>query len=483
MPAAFDGEYLLLVTSLADNLKDVRKFQELYGPVKFKLTDIANLEAGLIQHYHPVIEPSLTAKTHLDVEQGDASGGQATDVGEASELAAFVNEMIRNAIKMNASDIHVAPSKKVSRVSFRVNGKLINMADTHRIRQSNHIKVINRIKSMCSPQIDVTQLLIPLDGAFEYDDGTNQIDCRVNILPDIKGQKAALRLHYYTSPLKTLDNIGFLEEDLEQIRKLLEIPAGMFLVTGPTGSGKTTTLYACLLTYDAERENILTVEDPVEVKVDGFTQIQLRRSENERVDLTFDKVLRAMLRQDPDIILVGEIRDLETARVAVEASQTGHKVFSTLHTKSSISTVNRMKTMNIDQLALLSEMVVIIAQRLVGVSCPHCIVPHELTEQERRILNPEETDYLSGGTLQRSTGCPHCHATGISGRTVVAEFLIFDDDVRDYLSIQHGLKETKKFLREEKGFHSMWEKGLKLVRNGMITVQELSNTISADDRR
>ena len=420
---------------------------------------------------------------HLDAEQSDAKSGSATDVGEASELAAFVNELIQNAIQINASDIHIAPAKKISRVLFRVNGKLMSMTDKYRIRQSNHIKVINRIKSMCSPQIDVTQLLVPLDGSFEYDDGANQIDCRVNILPDIKGQKAALRLHYNSSPLKTLDNIGFLDDDLVQIKKLLKIPAGMFLVTGPTGSGKTTTLYACLLTYDAERENILTVEDPVEVKVDGFTQIQLRRSENERVDLTFDKVLRAMLRQDPDIILVGEIRDSETARIAVEASQTGHKVFSTLHTKSSVSTINRMKTMKIDQLAMLSEMVVIIAQRLVGVNCPRCIAPHELTASERRLLTDEEIRYLNSGVMKRSAGCASCHATGISGRTVVTEFLIFDDEVRDFLSVQHGLKETKIFLKEEKGFRSMWEKGLELVHKGVITVQELSNTISTDDRR
>ena len=481
LPLSKQNGVLILVTSQIENLKNSGKFTKLFGPLKFLITDSNNIKNGIKRHYKYQQEFETPKKLILDAEQTTISGEKSIDE-TGSTLAQFVDNILRQAIDLKASDVHIAPSRRMSRVLFRINGKMINMSDELRIRNANHIKVINRIKTLCTPAIDVSQTMVPQDGAFEYIYGSEQLDCRVNILPDIKGQKLALRLHYSTAALKTLDSIGFQPDDLKIIRQLLEVPAGMFLVTGPTGSGKTTTLYACLQHYDADSENIITIEDPVEVKVEEFTQVQLRRTENLRVDLTFEKVLRAVLRQDPDIILVGEIRDAETAKIAIEASQTGHRVFSTLHTQGSISTVSRLKSMDVDQFGLLTEMVVIVSQRLVGITCPFCAKRYELTESDKAILTKQEAELLLTGKLMASQGCQRCHFSGVSGRTAVAEFLIFDDEVRDFLSREYGVSETKRYLREHKGFRTMWEKGLEQVHSGIVSFKELCSNISIDSR-
>ena len=286
--------------------------------------------------------------------------------------------------------------------------------------------------------------------------------------------------------MKTLESLGFEEADVKELKKSLHLPNGLYLVTGPVGSGKTTTLYAALEIFRqankdkkedslSRKMNISTLEDPPEYKVEEYAQVVIRDTED------FDAYLTALLRQDPDVMLVGEIRSPITADTAVRASLTGHKVMSSLHTKNCVSTIDRMFNMGVDRKLLLGEMNAIVSQRLLKLNCEHCSEPDDILKLPDEIkgrLTEEETKHVISGTPLKGFGCKKCDMKGYTGRFAVGEFLFFDDDIRDFFSVQRSFKETVRFLYEDRKFCSMWIKGLEKVREGKVSLESMVQVIS-----
>jgi len=360
------------------------------------------------------------------------------DLLEAADDAPIIrmlNALLTQAARDGASDIHIEPYERHSSVRFRVDGSLREVVQPNR---ALHAALISRLKIMA--ELDIAEKRLPQDGRISLRLGERAIDVRVSTLPCAHGERAVLRLLDKTEQRITLEGVGMAGETLERFLHLVQQPHGIILVTGPTGSGKTTTLYAALQRLDASRHNILTVEDPIEYELAGVGQTQV----NPRIDLGFATALRAILRQDPDILMIGEIRDQETAQIAIQASLTGHLVLATLHTNDAPSAVTRLLDMGIEPFLLSSSLLGVLAQRLVRKTCRHC-----------------------GGR-----GCDACSQTGYQGRTGIFELLVTDDHLRSL--IHDGASEA--VLRDaalQTGMTPMRVDGERLVREGITTREEL----------
>lgn len=388
-----------------------------------------------------------------------------------SPIVKKVNEILNTAEDRDASDIHLIPTSESGIVYFRIDGKLYDVTNEYRIVKSDYARIVQRIKLMCIPPMAIEQRSTPQDGALKI--SKTGKDCRVNTVPTIwGGEKIAIRLLESGAKLKKLDELGFDLKDLAEIRKILKRPNGLFLVAGPTGSGKSTTLYAILQEYGNSDYNIITIENPVEIKVPGITQVQVDNHQ-----ISFADVLRAGLRQDPDILLIGEIRDKVTAEVAVQASQTGHLVFSTVHSQTSVSSVSRLFDLGINHGSLLWELTLILSQRLVSLNCPYCLVKDDISNELLSLLTKEERAMILQGSAQKSTGCNKCGHTKVSGRIAIAELLVFNNEIRDLFATSKSLSEIMKKLQES-GYKSMWDKGLERVSKGLISFEELILVIS-----
>ena len=337
---------------------------------------------------------------------------------------------------------------------------------------------------------------MPNEGSFFTTHGAQEICGRMESRPignEGEWQYINLRLlpqAGVNSHAKRLDDIGYTKEDLEVIKRTLYKNAtGLFINSGPTGAGKTTSLYAQIyyvLDTAGEQLHVITIDDPIEIREERFTQVQVRKAINEAISLTDNKILTASLRADPDIILYNEIRDSQGATVAMQASTTGHKVFSTVHASDCIRTISRLLDLDVSRSTLLSELRLIISQRLVATLCPYCSVPHELTDEERGVLSEKEIHYLmeGGGIRQRGNPeavrlCPHCNH-GITGRTAIAEYVVFNTDIRDALLHQKSFADIQSTLRRF-GYKSMWEKGLEMVKHREIELSELIRVVGKEE--
>ena len=347
----------------------------------------------------------------------------------------LLNALLTQAAKEGASDIHIEPYEKHSCVRFRIDGGLREVVQTHR---ALHAALISRLKIMAD--LDIAEKRLPQDGRISLRLGQKAIDVRVSTLPGAHGERAVLRLLDKSETRLSLSSVGMTGENLTRLSKLIEQPHGIILVTGPTGSGKTTTLYAALQQLDASTRNILTVEDPIEYELSGVGQTQV----NAKIDLTFAKALRAILRQDPDVIMIGEIRDFETAQIAIQASLTGHLVLATLHTNDAPSAVTRLMDMGVEPFLLSSSLLGVLAQRLVRKTCTHC----------------------------HGTGCAHCHETGYQGRTGIFELLCTDTHLRELIHNQASEAELRQSALNA-GMQLMREDGLRLVKEGITSMEEL----------
>jgi general secretion pathway protein E len=369
------------------------------------------------------------------------------DLLEAANDAPIIrmlNALLTQAAKDGASDIHIEPYERSSAVRFRVDGTLREVVRPNR---ALHAALISRLKIMA--ELDIAEKRLPQDGRISLRIGGRAIDVRVSTLPSAHGERAVLRLLDKTESKFTLEALGMSGDVLGAYQRLIAQPHGIVLVTGPTGSGKTTTLYASLGRIDTSTTNVLTVEDPVEYELAGIGQTQV----NPKIDLTFAKALRAILRQDPDVIMIGEIRDFETAQIAIQASLTGHLVLATLHTNDAPSAVTRLVDMGVEPFLLSSSLLGVLAQRLVRKLCPHC-----KRADERGRWHP--------------VGCDECGRTGYKGRTGVYELMIADDKVR---ALIHGrASESQLFVAAEvAGLRSMREDGERLVREGITSAEEV----------
>jgi general secretion pathway protein E len=369
------------------------------------------------------------------------------DLLEAADDAPIIrmlNALLTQAAKDGASDIHIEPYERSSTVRFRVDGTLREVVQPNR---ALHAALISRLKIMA--ELDIAEKRLPQDGRISLRIGGRAIDVRVSTLPSAHGERAVLRLLDKADAKFNLASLGMGEAVLKPFQKLVQQPHGIVLVTGPTGSGKTTTLYAALQTLDTATTNVLTVEDPIEYELAGVGQTQV----NAKIDLSFAKALRAILRQDPDVIMIGEIRDFETAQIAIQASLTGHLVLATLHTNDAPSAVTRLTDMGVEPFLLSSSLLGVLAQRLVRKLCPHC-----KRQDARGRWHP--------------VGCEHCGHSGYKGRTGVYELMVADDKLRAL--IHSRAAENQLFVAAEAaGLRSMREDGQRLVDEGITSPEEV----------
>ena len=369
------------------------------------------------------------------------------DLLEAANDAPIIrmlNALLTQAAKDGASDIHIEPYERSSAVRFRVDGTLREVVQPNR---ALHAALISRLKIMA--ELDIAEKRLPQDGRLSLRIGGRAVDVRVSTLPSAHGERAVLRLLDKGESKFSLESLGMSGEVLTRFDNLIQQPHGIVLVTGPTGSGKTTTLYASLGRVDTSTTNVLTVEDPVEYELAGIGQTQV----NPKIDLTFAKALRAILRQDPDVIMIGEIRDFETAQIAIQASLTGHLVLATLHTNDAPSAVTRLTDMGVEPFLLSSSLLGVLAQRLVRKLCPHC-----KKRDERGRWHP--------------VGCAECGMSGYKGRTGVYELMVADAKVQAL--IHSRAAESQLFVAaEEAGMHSMREDGERLVQEGITSLEEV----------
>jgi type IV pilus assembly protein PilB len=386
---------------------------------------------------------------------------------EDAPIIRLVNSIITNGVNKNASDIHVEPRDKTAIVRFRIDGTLRNEMT---IPKTLYPAIVSRIKILAN--MDISEKRLPQDGKFSMALDTEKYDLRVSTLPTSNGEKIVLRILKVSYSSMAISQLGFSEYNTQRLLSLLDKPHGIILVTGPTGSGKSTTLVAALNYLNNEKVNILTVEDPIEYKIEGASQVQVKPE----IGLDFSDILRTFLRQDPDIIMIGEIRDPKTARVAIEAALTGHLVLTTIHTNNAVGAVTRLIDIGIEPFLVSSALIGVISQRLVRVLCEHCKYKSELPEKyskEIKMLYPDAEFY-------KNKGCGSCRYTGYLGRTTIGEVLIVNDKMQNAIIRRKSEEEYFKIAKES-GMRTIYEDGLEKVAKGITSMEEILRIVTKGD--
>ena len=388
---------------------------------------------------------------------------------ENKPVVDIVNEMIIDAINKKASDIHFDPTEDYLNVRIRVDGELLEYAKVPAFVKKNLLTRIKIISGM-----NITESRLPQDGAIKNLSDQIDLDLRVSSLPIVDGEKIVIRILNYTMSSSGLENLGLSEKNLEKINKLIKMPNGIILVAGATGSGKSTTVYSILQILNTVSKNIITVEDPVEMKIEGINQVQVMSD----IGLTFGATLRSILRQDPDIIMIGEIRDDETARIAVRASLTGHLVLSTIHTNNSLNTIERLLDMEVERYLLGSALTGIISQRLVKRLCPKCRTSRPTTNYEKILF--EKVLHKEVNNVYAPHGCSEC-INGYTGRIALHEVLEINQNVRDAITNNVRKNELRHLVYKESDVTSLLEDGLEKVVAGLTSVEEILRVIDVED--
>lgn len=441
--------------------------RHLGKPISLREIDADEFEQRLTRMYESGGKQSTqimqTMGNEMDLDNAARALNQPEDLLESDDdapIIRLINALFTEAIKEQASDIHIEPYENRLVVRFRVDGLLREVLTPPRTVAPF---LVSRIKVMA--HLDIAEKRIPQDGRISLKVGNRPVDVRVSTLPSSYGERVVLRLLDKQAGRLDLKHLGMSKRLLDLIDPgIIHRPHGIFLVTGPTGSGKTTTLYAALSRLNTQIRNIVTVEDPIEYYLDGIGQTQV----NNKVDLTFARGLRAILRQDPDVVMVGEIRDLETAQIAVQASLTGHLVMSSLHTNTAIGSITRLRDMGIEPFLLSSSLVGVLAQRLVRTLCHHCKRPYQASQRELEILElPTDSEF----TLYAPVGCGECHNHGYLGRTGIYELIIIDEVLRSL--IHKGTGELEMLQHARKKNESIRKDGLNRVIQGATTLDEI----------
>jgi len=370
----------------------------------------------------------------------------------------LVNSIIRQAIRSKASDIHIEPFEHHVRVRFRIDGELQEIMSP---AKSTHAAIVTRIKIM--GKMDIAEKRVPQDGRYEAVIDGKEVDLRISSLPTVYGEKIVIRILQRDSTMLTRKQLGFTQHNMKKLDDIIKSPNGIILVTGPTGSGKSTTLYALLRELNTPNKNLITVEDPVEYRIEGINQVPV----NNKAGMTFASALRSILRQDPDIIMIGEIRDTETAEIAVRASITGHLVLSTMHTNDTASTVSRLIDMGIEPYLVSSSVVGIIAQRLVKRICEGCKTDYKPTPEEKEMLGLDKDI-----TLHKGAGCSACGGTGYKGRIAVHEIMTITKELRALINKGASVDEIRE-AAEKQGMLTLQENCRQLIVDGISTIEEM----------
>ena len=477
VPIEYDqaANKLVVVLDSADNFRATDDLSTLMGfNVVAKMTDADALEKALKKYYESQEEKETINELIGEIE-GDnfltefQGRDQSIDLDELQQLSEsnpvkkLLNLVLLQAIRDKASDIHFEPFENEYKMRYRIDGILYEM-----IPPPKHIAtaISSRIKVMAN--LDIAERRMPQDGRISLTVQGNPIDLRVSVLPTIFGESVVLRVLDRTQVSLDLGKVGLRSEDYKLVHQLINKPNGILIATGPTGSGKTTTLYSALTELNTIETKIITTEDPVEYDIDGVIQVQM----NSDIGLTFARCLRSILRQDPDIVMVGEIRDLETAEIAAQASLTGHLVFTTLHTNDAPSSVARLLDLGIEPFLVTATIEGIIAQRLVRKICIHCKTPYEPTEEQLAELSLTPDD-ISGKQLYYGRGCNKCNGTGYRGRTALFEIMVFNEEIRE-LIMQRASTAVLREAARKAGMRSLRDNGLAAIYDGVTTLDEVT---------
>ncbi len=475
IPTDWQPETKLLSIALAspDNFQATDDLKTLMGyNVKAYMSSPEQIEAALNRYYPEDAAESMHELINVlagDEDLAKLEGrGESIDLDVLKEAAdsnpvkRLLNLVLLQAIKDKASDIHFEPFEDEFKMRYRIDGVLYEM-----VPPPKHIAmaIASRIKVMAN--LNIAERRLPQDGRIELTVQGNPVDLRIAVLPTMFGESVVMRVLDRSNVRLDLDRIGLREDDLKTVRQLIDKPNGIIIVTGPTGSGKTTTLYSCLNTLNTPDVKILTSEDPVEYDIDGLIQCQI----NPEIGLTFGRCLRSFLRQDPDIILVGEIRDLETAQIAVQASLTGHLVFSTLHTNDAPSTIARLMDLGLEPFLITATLEAVIGQRLVRRICENCKEEFQPTEEMLMELNLTPDD-VAGQTFFYGKGCDYCNKTGYRGRLGIFEIMVLDDDIRE-LIMQRASSNVLRAEARKRGMRTLREAGLLAITEGITTIEEV----------
>ena len=454
---------LEIVTNDPLNYFAFEEVRQLTGcHVVIRLSELGPLQSA-IRYYYAEVGAQQAAQTANEGFAGSDAELVRIEESESGDpeapIVKLLSSLLDRAVSTGASDIHIEPFEGKTRVRMRIDGTIVDYVTLER---SVHQPLIARIKIMAN--LDIAERRLPQDGHFRIRAGQEgHVNIRVSLLPTVFGEKAVLRILAAASHVDHAEHFGMDDDSYARFLPMLNSPNGIIYLTGPTGSGKSTTLYMVLEYLSRRQVNISTVEDPVEQNVPGINQTQV----NPVAGLTFESGLRALLRQDPDIIMVGETRDGETAGISVRAAITGHLVLSTLHTNDAVSSVVRLADMGVDRYLIANSLVGLVAQRLMRKVCPHCAREAAVTPQEQALLGRDIR------TVRRGAGCMHCNGTGYRRRVAVHEIVAVDRSIRRMISRGAEAEEIEAYAREHQGMKSLREKGLELVREGVTTPEEL----------
>ena len=472
---AFKREEGVISIALSDptNIELMDYLLATYGrETKFFVAPKNAIYSAIEKYYvvgNSIKEASSEAKAEIIAKSGEeVSIEQLREMGQDAPVIRLVNTLITQAIVERASDIHVEPQKDHLRVRYRIDGILQEKQELPRNIQAG---VLSRIKIMSN--MDIAERRKPQDGRISLRIENKAIDFRVSSLPTIYGEKIVLRILDKSSAMVPLENLGFLNDTLTLFNNVISQPYGMVIISGPTGAGKTTTLYSALNRLNTPGKNIVTVEDPVEYQMDGINQVQV----NVKADMTFANGLRSILRQDPNIVLIGEIRDGETAQIAIEAALTGHLVLSTLHTNDAPSVATRLIDMGIEPFLIASSLIGATAQRLARKICPDCKQPYVPPASALEGLGLTTRGQLEDITFYKGAGCPKCGGSGYRGRTGVHEMMRVDDELRHLILNKTSARDISQAARSH-GMRTLLEDALVKAREGIITLEEVLRVVS-----
>lgn len=475
IPLRKDGDAVVVAIADPTNFNAIDDLRLIYGTrIKQVIASGYEIVNSINAVYNKTTDSGDAAMNELDESMAEIASDfdepvDLLDADDEAPIIRLVNSLLFRAVKQKASDIHIEPFEKEIVVRFRIDGSLYDVMSPPKRAQNS---IISRVKIMAG--LNIAEKRLPQDGRIRIKIAGKDIDIRVSTVPTSFGESIVMRLLDKSTVMHDLDTLGIHGRTLELINQLIHRTNGIFLVTGPTGSGKTTTLYACLSKINSKDVKILTVEDPVEYQLQGINQMQV----NAKIDLTFASGLRAFLRQDPDVIMVGEIRDKETAEIAIQAALTGHLVISTIHTNSAPATITRLVDMGIEPFLVSSAVAGILAQRLVRTVCHDCAKKYTPTKEELAEIDLTPED-LKGRQLFRPVGCPNCLETGYSGRQGIHELMMIDDVVRAEIIKGSDASIIKKVAIAQGMTTLRYDAALKVIQ-GITTIEEVLSSTDKD---
>ena len=453
-----EGQTLYLVTNDPLNYYGLEDIRQLTGKnVEVLLCELAPLNKA-IDYYYSEVDARQAAQNANQSSEPQIEELEVAQEDDDAPIIQLLNSLLQRAYNTNASDIHIEPFEDKTLVRMRIDGTIIDYVT---LQRSLHPSLIARIKILAD--MDIAEKRVPQDGHFRTKVNEEYINIRVSVIPTVFGEKAVLRLLSNNSAIDYSDQFGMDEANYKKFQRLLRSPNGIIYLTGPTGSGKTTTLYMILKYLSRRQVNLSTIEDPVEKNLAKVNQMQV----NNTAGLTFDVGLRALLRQDPDIIMVGETRDSETANISIRAAITGHLVLSTLHTNNAVSSIVRLLDMGLEPYMISSSLMGVVAQRLMRKVCPYCSTEEDPTAEEAELLGPFVP------RVRRAKGCNMCNNTGYRGRTAIHEMVLIDDQIRKMITNRTSMEEITEYAVREQGMKTLKESAVERVKLGITTVDEL----------